>query len=162
MVIEFKDLALVRKKHKNQRIILAGGVFDILHLGHVKYFNDLKKMGDILVIAVSSDKRVRERKGKERPILTQTARVRLVAELKSVDYALIAPGMKKDEVVPTTQVIKTLKPDVFVTPDKRWIEYKNTVAPYGVKLKIVKIKKINSTTNIIQRVLKTYGILYKP
>jgi len=59
MIIKFKDLSKIRKNLKNKKIVFAGGTFDLFHLGHAESFKNLRKFGDVLVIAVSSNKRVR-------------------------------------------------------------------------------------------------------
>jgi cytidyltransferase-like protein len=91
MVIDFKDLPKIRKQHMNKKIVLASGVFDLLHNGHLEYLRGLKQFGDVIVVLVKSDERVRRGKGPLRPIIPEEDRVRMVSAIKGVDYAFIGP-----------------------------------------------------------------------
>jgi|SRR5215470_167657 len=80
---------LAEAKARGQRIVLANGCFDTLHVGHVRYLEGAKAEGDLLVVAVNADSSVRPLKGPGRPILDENARALLVAALRVVDYVLI-------------------------------------------------------------------------
>ena len=84
MFVTFDELAEIRKKHAAQSIIFAGGVFDLLHPGHLDLFKRMKREADIVVVAVSSDKRVKQRKGPTRPIHDEQTRAEIVCSLKNV------------------------------------------------------------------------------
>lgn len=156
MIINFKDLENIREKHLDKKIIFCGGTFDLLHNGHIEYLNRVKEMGDILVVAISSDKRVKERKGEQRPIHNEGIRVILVDAIRHVDYAFIAPESDKNypDLPPTIRILEVLKPDIFVSVDSRWLDYKDRVTDFGVDLHIMPISKINSTTSIIEQIKK--------
>ncbi len=155
MLIKFSELENIRRKHKNQKIIFAGGVFDLLHLGHIDYFKALSNLADIVVIAVSSNKRVKERKGMDRPIISEGNRAILVDAIKSVDYSLVAPKPAKNKPVPTVRILMKLKPDIFAAYDKRWLQWEDEIQQLGAKLKILpRFKKHNSTTRMINRIKK--------
>jgi len=141
MIVKFKDLKTLREKLKSKKIVFAGGTFDLLHNGHVKYLAKLKSMGNIVVIAISSDIRVKQRKGPSRPILNQSERLTLIDSIKYVDYSLIAPDYIKNGIYPTIQVANELKPDIFVAIEKKWLK---------------SAKKINSTSRIIKKILRNY------
>jgi rfaE bifunctional protein nucleotidyltransferase chain/domain len=81
--------ALARHRVKNEKIVLANGCFDILHVGHTRYLSGAKAEGDILVVAINSDGSVRSLKGEGRPVLPALERAELVAALESVDYVVI-------------------------------------------------------------------------
>lgn len=155
MIITLKELEKLRTKLSGKKIIFAGGTFDLLHIGHIDYLANLKSMGDIVVIAVSPDKRVKQRKGSRRPILSQNERLLLIDSIRYVDYTLLAPSSIKNGGVPTIQIIKKLKPNVFVSADKRWLKFSDEIPP-TTELKIVNRSRIDSTTKIINRIVKKY------
>jgi D-glycero-beta-D-manno-heptose 1-phosphate adenylyltransferase len=102
------------------RIVLTQGTYDMVHIGHARYFEEAKKHGDILVIGVDSDEKVRSRKGPERPVVPQEERLEMVAHLRPVDVVVL-----KELKHPKWHLIKTVKPDVLIatreTYDKKQI-----------------------------------------
>src|SRR5438093_6231289 len=101
-----KLLATRRARHK--RIVFTNGTFDLLHIGHVRYLQAARELGDVLVVGVNSDDSVRGYKGPSRPVVPQDERAEIVAALRCVDYAVIF-----DE--PTAaQLVEVLQPDIYV------------------------------------------------
>src|SRR5579863_2069539 len=84
----FHDI-LDEHRRANRKIVFANGVFDLLHVGHVRYLEGARAEGDVLVVAINSDSSTRKLKGLGRPILTERARATLVAALKSVNYVVV-------------------------------------------------------------------------
>lgn len=156
MIIKFNDLPKIRKKHQRQKIVFVGGTFDLLHYGHLYFFKHVKKFGDILIVAVSTDIRVRQRKGEKRPICSETERCLMVSALKDVDYSLIAPQPRKNLSKPTMRILAKLKPDFFATTDKKWVHWRKDMEVLGVNLKLPARSKHTSTTRIINKILKRY------
>ena len=154
MVITFDQLPLIREIHKEESIVLVGGCYDLFHRGHLEYLRKCSKLGDVLVVAPSSDKRIRERKGFERPIIQQEDRVGIIGALEFVDYALIAPDPKKNISSPTVRMIDVLKPDIFATADNRHEMYKKELERKGVKVCYVSPAQRRSTTEIIASIQK--------
>lgn len=76
-------------KKRGQTVVFTNGCFDILHVGHVRYLEAARELGDILIVAINSDASLRNLKGAGRPILNEAARARLVAALRAVDYVVI-------------------------------------------------------------------------
>src|ERR1043165_3793001 len=74
---------------RGRTVVLANGCFDILHVGHVRYLQAARQMGDVLVVAINTDRSVREIKGPGRPIQTEDERVKLVSALRCVDHVLV-------------------------------------------------------------------------
>ena len=116
--IPFHVLSTVRKQYRSKKIVFASGCFDITHTGHVLFFEDCKKQGDILVVAVSPDKMVSQYK-KGRPVLNEQLRLHMVASLKPVDYCFIHPNItfaSTDEMIVKLcdDIFPKLKPDVYV------------------------------------------------
>lgn len=80
---------LAEHRRLGRKIVLANGIFDLLHVGHVRYLQAAKAEGNILVVAVNSDSSTRAQKGAGRPIMTERARAAAVAALEAVDYVVI-------------------------------------------------------------------------
>src|SRR4029077_8197381 len=76
-------------RHVRRKIVFANGVFDLLHVGHVRYLQAARNEGDVLVVGINSDASTRKLKGEGRPILTERARAALVASLGAVSYVVI-------------------------------------------------------------------------
>ena len=156
MIVNFSQLAFLRKSLRDKKIVFAGGSFDLFHRGHIESFKNLRKSGNVVVIAVSTDKRVRQRKGPKRPILSERDRLALVDAIRYVDYALLAPEPNRLRPVPTMQILARLQPDVFVSIDKKWLPFKKDIENLGTKLKIIPRGNINSTSRIIKKILNRY------
>ena len=156
MLITIADLPGIREKHKNQKVVLAGGAYDILHQGHINFLRDTKTLGDILVIAIKSDAEVRAYKDLDRPIQNEDVRAAIVDAIRYVDYTVIAPeppnDFGPDSEPPRMAVARVLRPDFFVTYNKNWETRRDALEALGVELKIVSIEKVNSTTSIIERI----------
>lgn len=152
MIIKLENLKSIREKHPNQKIVFCGGVFDLLHNGHIEYLEEVKSMGDILVLGVSSDKRVKERKGENRPIHNQETRAKIIDAIRYVDYTLIAPDPNENETIPTMAILKMLKPDLFVSHDERWLDFKDKILDLGINLEVIEINRVNSTTSVIEKI----------
>jgi rfaE bifunctional protein nucleotidyltransferase chain/domain len=91
------------------RIVLTSGSFDLIHLGHVKYLARAKGFGDVLVVGVDSDAKIRRRKGDDRPMVPEGERLELLAHQRPVDLIYL-----KDEEDPHWGLIKAVRPDVLV------------------------------------------------
>ncbi|HLR06351.1 MAG TPA: D-glycero-beta-D-manno-heptose 1-phosphate adenylyltransferase [Pyrinomonadaceae bacterium] len=91
-----------------QKLVFTNGVFDILHVGHVRYLEQARALGDALVVAINSDASVRELKGAGRPLINQDERAEILAALRSVNYVSVF-----DDVSPRS-LIADLLPDVLV------------------------------------------------
>jgi D-beta-D-heptose 7-phosphate kinase/D-beta-D-heptose 1-phosphate adenosyltransferase len=90
------------------RLVFTNGVFDLLHVGHVRYLAQARALGDALVVAINSDRSVREIKGPERPVFEEAERAEILAALRNVDYVVIF-----DDISPRS-LIGQLLPDVLV------------------------------------------------
>ena len=127
-----------------KRIVLAGGCFDILHYGHIYFLKKAKSLGDVLIVAIESDQRVRELKGKNRPIHNQRQRKQILESLKFVDRVIILGNTMTDKKY--LNFIKKIKPDVIaVTKGDPQIKNKMLQAK-EVGAKVAEIGKIRSTS----------------
>ena len=132
-------------KNTNKKVVFTNGCFDILHLGHVKYLQSAKKLGDILIVGVNSDRSVKKLKGDDRPINNQYDRAYLLASLECVDYVVIF-----DEDTPY-ELIKRVKPDILV----KGADYKESEVvgrDIAKEVKLIEFIDGKSTTNIINRI----------
>ena len=149
------QLIPIAKKLKKQgkKIVTTNGVFDILHLGHVKYLEQAKKLGDVLIVGVNADNSVKQNKGDKRPINEEKSRISVLAGLESVDYAFLFN--EKDP----RKWIWEIKPDVHAKAGDygmHQIIEKDAVEKNNGKIIIVKMKKNYSTTNVINKILEIY------
>lgn len=158
MIIGFENLQEVREKHHEDTIVFAGGVFDLMHPGHLDLFRHMRSVGHVAVVAVSTDERVRERKGDLRPIQDEATRLTMVGAVRDVDYALLAPGPSPDREVPTLQVIRALRPDIFMTCEVSWLQYENKVAQHGTETVIIpRFSEDISTTETINKIVRSHA-----
>ena len=130
------------------RIVFANGCFDVLHVGHVRYLEGAKELGDILIVGINSDEQVAIQKGHGRPVLPATERAEIVAALESVNYITIFDEPTVEEL------LLALKPDVHAkgtdyTTDT--VPERDVVRSYGGQVAIVGDPKDHSTSAIISR-----------
>jgi len=131
-----------------ERITLANGNFDLLHVGHVRYLHGAKALGGRLVVAINSDESVRALKGEGRPIMPENERSEIVAALADVDAVVIFPELD------VRAIIREIHPDVQAkgtdyTTDS--VPERDAVAEYGGRVAIVGDPKEHSTSEIIRK-----------
>lgn len=97
-----------RLRREGRRIVFTNGCFDLLHPGHIRYLAQARALGDVLIVAINSDRSVQELKGKGRPILNEQERSIVLCGLESVDYVIVF-----DEETPR-ELIALILPDVLV------------------------------------------------
>ena len=143
----FEEIKVLAKKFrdKGKKIIFTNGCFDILHAGHVKYLEEAKSYGDILILGLNADTSVKKLKGPTRPINNQDDRAYILASLESVDYVVIF-----EEETPY-ELIKLIQPHILVKGGD--YEGKDVVGQdIAQELRLVKFVDGKSTTKIIQRI----------
>jgi len=134
-----------------KRLVFTNGVFDLLHVGHVRYLAQARALGDALVVAINSDRTVRELKGPDRPIFDQAERAEIVAALRPVDYVTIF-----DDVSPRTLLAKLL-PDVLVKGGDYQLDQihgREEVEAAGGKVISLPFVEGASTSGLIERIKK--------
>ncbi|OGX15266.1 MAG: hypothetical protein A2166_00135 [Omnitrophica WOR_2 bacterium RBG_13_41_10] len=142
-----------RLKKSGRKIVFTNGCFDLLHYGHVKYLQDAKGKGDILIVALNSDSSVRRIKGKNRPLVCQQDRVRVIAGLESVDYVVL---FKENTPLET---IKQLKPDILIKGadwKKCDIVGADFIKSHKGEVGTVPLLKNRSTSNLIKKIAKSF------
>jgi FAD synthetase len=146
---------------KKEKVVLAAGVFDLLHIGHVKFLEEAKKAGgknSELIVIVARDSTVEKRKG-ERPVVPEAQRRALVEALKVVDTALL--GYEEFNM---EKVIEKIMPDVIaVGYDQKGIEeeLRKIIQKKGLEIEIVRIDKfeideINSSSDIKRKIIESF------
>jgi rfaE bifunctional protein nucleotidyltransferase chain/domain len=137
----------------NLRVVLTNGTFDLLHIGHVRYLEEARALGDILVVGINSDESVRGYKGPGRPVVPQAERAEIVAALRCVDYATVF-----DE--PTaTRLVESLQPDIYVkggdySPGAKPLPEAEAVLSYGGQVQIIPFVEGHSASDLIRRVMR--------
>jgi rfaE bifunctional protein nucleotidyltransferase chain/domain len=130
------------------QIVLANGCFDVLHVGHIRYLQGARELGDVLVVGVNSDRQVAIQKGAGRPILPATERAELLAALESVSYVTIFDEPTVEEL------LLALKPDVHAKGTDYTVDTvpeREVVKSYGGRVAIVGDPKDHSTSEILFR-----------
>lgn len=138
-------------KKQDKKIIFTNGCFDILHLGHVKYLQQAKTYGDVLIVAINSDESVKAIKGDTRPVMRQQDRAQILAALACIDYVIIF-----NELDPV-RIISELMPNVLIKGgDYQLNEIKGAEIVISKGGKVLTIPKIKgkSTTKLIQHIIK--------
>ncbi len=153
MIVNINQVKKISNKLKNRKkiIVLVGGCFDILHIGHIKFLQKAKEKGDFLFVLLESDESVKKLKGSKRPINTQKDRAEILSSLKMVDYVIILPKLLKDGEY--DKLIKSLRPNVLaVTVGDKNIKHKVRQAKItGAKvIPVLKRIKNKSTRNILK------------
>jgi rfaE bifunctional protein nucleotidyltransferase chain/domain len=144
-------VARLRRRRPRPRVVLANGLFDLLHVGHLRYLRAGRARGDFLVVAVNSDRSARRLRGPGRPLMPARDRVRIVAALDPVDAVLIFGA---STVAP---VLRRLRPDVHCkgtdyTPET--VPERDVVRSYGGTVRIVGDPKRHATTGLIERIAR--------
>jgi rfaE bifunctional protein nucleotidyltransferase chain/domain len=132
-----------------RRIVFTNGVFDLLHPGHVRYLEEARALGDLLIVGLHEDESVRRNKGPGRPITPQEERAEVLAALASVDAVVVFP-----EDTPA-DIIRQVQPDILVK-GAGWpadqIVGRDTVEARGGRVVLVPIEQGYSTTSIVERI----------
>lgn len=134
---------------QGKTVVFTNGCFDIMHVGHVRYLEDARGLGDCLVVGVNTDESVRGRKGDCRPIVSQFERAEVVAALACVDYVAL---FSEDTPV---EILDELRPDIDVKGGDYTLDQMpeaKVVQAYGGKVMLVPLVEGYSTTGIVERI----------
>lgn len=147
---ELKEILNIEKQN-GKRIVFTNGCFDILHVGHIRYLEEAKNYGDILVVAVNSDASVKGLKGDSRPLVPEQDRAEVLAALGCIDYVLIF------EEPDPVRVITELLPHILIKggdykPDE--VLGKDIVETNNGKVIIIPLVENRSTTNLVWQIRK--------
>ena len=137
-------------KKEGKKVVFTNGCYDILHIGHIRCFQEGKRLGDILIVALNSDRSVRALKGPSRPIIPEDERAEIIAAIESVDYVTIF-----DQEEPL-EIISTITPDVLVKGGDWTIDTivgKNLVESHGGSVLSLPMVPGISTSRIIEKIV---------
>jgi len=136
-----------------KRVVFTNGCFDLIHLGHIKYFQFARAQGDLLVVAVNTDQSIRRLKGDKRPIIEESDRLGVLEELESIDYLICF-----DDETPL-RLIEKIRPDVLVKGadyQKEQVVGWDIVESYGGHVALAPLVDGRSTSAVIKRILEAY------
>lgn len=144
-------LRLAEVRRARRRIVFTNGCFDILHPGHIRLLEAARNLGDVLVLAINTDRSVRANKGNGRPVIPEAERAEVVAALAAVDYVVLF-----DEPTPR-EIVTRIKPDVLVKGSD-WganeIVGREEVELAGGRVVSLPLEPGYSTSSIIERIAK--------
>lgn len=154
-ILPRRELAVLLdgQRAAGKRIVFTNGCFDLLHAGHVKYLQQARKLGDLLVLGLNSDDSIRRLKGEKRPLLDENERAQILIALDCIDYLSVF-----DEDTPLG-LLQAVRPDVLVKGGDYLPEQvvgKDLVEGYGGRVELIQFVDGKSTTNIIDKVLSRY------
>lgn len=159
---EILTLEALQEKRKGlsaagRQVVFTNGYFDLLHLGHTRYLQQAKALGDILIVAVNVDATARQSKDSQRPIIPQDERAEVVAALACVDYVVLFEGET------AVSLVSLLRPDIYVKGGDYGAEgdaplpEAAAVEAYGGQVVILPYQAGHSTTDIIETIVRRYA-----
>ncbi len=133
-----------------KRIVATNGCFELLHVGHVRYLNAARALGDALIVGINGDQSVRELKGAGRPVNSENDRAEIVAALECVDLVTIFPEMR------AIRFLELAAPDIYVkggdyNQDTLNADERQVLQKIGAKIDIVPFERGYSTSNLLKR-----------
>lgn len=146
-----RGLKSIIKRHRKagKRVVFTNGCFDLLHVGHLRYLEGAKSLGDILVVGINGDRSVRKLKGPGRPLMLEKARAELVAGFSCTDYVLIFPELTVEKT------LLALRPHVHAKGSDYsadTVPERDVVRSFGGRVAIVGGPKVRSTRNLVKQV----------
>lgn len=145
---------LEKARCAGRRIVFTNGCFDLLHVGHIRYLQAARKLGDLLVVGLNSDRSVRALKGEGRPLVPEAERAEILASLSCVDYVVLF-----DEVTPLGLILE-VEPDILVK-GMDWAEDqvvgRREVEARGGKVVRMPLVEGVSTTTLIRRIVERFS-----
>jgi len=144
---------LAEERRCGKRIVFTNGCFDLLHVGHVKYLQQARRLGDLLVLGLNTDASIRRLKGPKRPLICEEERAHILAALDCIDYVVLF-----DEDTPY-DLIKTLRPDLLVKGGDYTVESvvgRDLVEGWGGRVELLHFVDGKSTTRTIEKILEQY------
>lgn len=143
-----------RLRDEGKRLVLTNGLFDLLHVGHVTYLEQARKLGDTLLVGLNSDQSARALKGDGHPIIVEKDRARVLAAMRAVDAVVVFDDLTADHL------LQLVRPDIYVKggdyADKPWPE-RRTAESLGCQVKLIPFTKGYSTSDLVQRVIDRFG-----
>jgi D-glycero-beta-D-manno-heptose 1-phosphate adenylyltransferase len=155
-IVELEELSDRCEKLRSvgKKIVATNGCFDLLHVGHVRYLQAARALGDILVVGLNGDRSVRKLKGAGRPITTEIDRAEILAALECVDLVTIFPEIR------ATKFLAAVRPDVYgkggdYTSETLDEEERATLKKIGTEIRIIPFETGYSTSGLIEQICKS-------
>jgi rfaE bifunctional protein nucleotidyltransferase chain/domain len=163
--ISLDDLLAQRQTWSDgTRVVFTNGIFDLLHVGHLRYLEEARSLGDVLIVGLNSDTSTQQLKGPYRPLVPEAERAALLLGLRAVDYVTIFGDLTAERLV------RTLRPDIYVKGGdyalpaaEESIAYgkelpeARIVLSYGGRVELIPYLPGHSTTELIARIVERYG-----
>jgi D-glycero-beta-D-manno-heptose 1-phosphate adenylyltransferase len=164
-VLPREELATIvwRRQQTGERAVFTNGCFDLLHLGHVRYLQEARNLGDFLILGLNSDESVRRLKGPTRPLVSAEERAEILAALSCIDYVTIFPELTAGELIDLLQPAIYVKGADYartqgsqetqeVRPDISRLPEAKHVLAYGGAIQLISYVPHHSTTELIQKI----------
>lgn len=154
MTIEEAAALAERFRAAGRRIVLANGVFDLLHVGHIRYLESARSLGDVLFVGLNGDASVTRLKGRGRPIMPATERAELLTALRVVDYVVIFEDDNADAL------LRALRPDVHAKGTdytESSVPERATAQALGARTAITGDPKSHATRDLIATIVERFG-----
>ena len=143
------NILVTEHQEAGKIVVFANGCFDLLHVGHIRYLEAARALGDFLVLGLNGDKSVRQLKGPGRPLMIQEERAEILAALECVDYLVLFDSPTAKEV------LETLKPNIHAKGTdytRESVPERDTVLSYGGSIAIVGDPKDHSTKDFLRQI----------
>ena len=151
IILDLQELTnkVLRYKQEGKKIVFTNGFFDVFHSGHVHLLQEARKHGDILIVAINSDRSTKENKGEHRPFLSQDERLKILSSLDCLDHAIVF-----DELTPV-KIISSLQPDIVAKGGNFSVDQvigKDIIEKYGGIIKIIPLNETTNTKSLLERI----------
>ena len=151
MLVDRMDIITFCEELKNasKKIVFTNGFFDIIHVGHVRYLQAAKDLGDVLIVGLNTDTSVKKLKGDSRPINNESDRAEVLLALKSVNHVVLFDEQTAENL------IAEIKPDIYVKGGDYTLETlpeAKIVQSYGGRVEFIPMVAGKSTTNVINKI----------
>lgn len=152
-IVNAEQLAAVSQemRDKGRQLVLTNGCFDLLHLGHVRYLESARALGDALAVAINGDESVRALKGEGRPLNNEADRAEVIAALECVDHVIVFAEVR------ATNLLKKVQPAIYVkggdyTPETLHAEERAALERGGAEIRILPFEQAHSTSKLIEKI----------
>ena len=155
-IVELEELSDRSEKLRaaGKKIVATNGCFDLLHVGHVRYLQAARALGDVLAVGLNGDRSLRELKGTGRPLRTENDRAEILAALQCVDLVTVFPQIR------ATQFLAAVRPAVYAkgadyTPETLNEEERSILTKTGAEIRLIPFEAGYSTSRLIEEICKT-------
>jgi rfaE bifunctional protein nucleotidyltransferase chain/domain len=143
-------------RDNGRKLVFTNGCFDLLHVGHVRYLQAARALGDALLVAINGDESVRTLKGEGRPLNRAEDRAELIAALECVDHVVVFPEVR------ATQLLELVRPAIYVkggdyTADSLHTEERAMLERIGTEIRILPFEAGHSTSGLLEKIKQQAG-----